>query len=622
VPPEPPHALQHHMVRARTGSPADVATPAAFSQPAGPHPRTNGSGISARSLRRGVIATLAAVLLTTPAVAGASLQPAYVFTGTGGYSADGLGALNRSGTLEAEIPPGSAVERAFLYVQYYNAAAPPTGSGLVATLDGQPVATSLLDHAARGIFWTSRADVTAQVAAKPAANGPASFAVTYPASGAQGVALVVVYSNPQRPRTRVTVLDGGAEPRGDHTAVSLGEDVASGAQLSLGIGFSGSSAPGHTCGPQFSTVDLNGRRLASCAGGFDDSLDGGGSLITVGGVGDSLDDPVGSGPDDELYDVSSFISPGDTALRLDTANPSNDDSLFVAVLSTALTPEATPNPAPAPEPTAVPEARPSAPRDTDADGIPDGADNCPERANADQADGDRDEVGDACEVLPPGDVPPVAGVNTVAKLVSGEVFVKLPARAPAAFAPGLRAPLREQPFVPLKGVASVPVGSEVDARKGTLTLRSAANGSAPSAKGARSQEATIRAGIFAIKQAKLKKRAKRAAAIPTDFQLLTPPGAAAACASAKKRPATKVRSLSISLKGVYRAIGGASTATTKGTAVFNTTDRCDGTLTEVGRGRVSVAAKSARKPVVVSAGRAYLAKARLFAAKRKRARSR
>ena len=43
------------------------------------------------------------------------------------------------------------------------------------------------------------------------------------------------------------------------------------------------------------------------------------------------------------------------------------------------------------------------------DGVPDASDNCPAAANSDQADADADGVGNACEQLPPGNVPPVAG---------------------------------------------------------------------------------------------------------------------------------------------------------------------------------------------------------------------
>ncbi len=46
--------------------------------------------------------------------------------------------------------------------------------------------------------------------------------------------------------------------------------------------------------------------------------------------------------------------------------------------------------------------------DTDKDGIPDSADNCPNVANADQKDTDDDGIGDACDSTPNGDDPPTA----------------------------------------------------------------------------------------------------------------------------------------------------------------------------------------------------------------------
>jgi hypothetical protein len=43
--------------------------------------------------------------------------------------------------------------------------------------------------------------------------------------------------------------------------------------------------------------------------------------------------------------------------------------------------------------------------DSDGDAVPDGADNCPKIANADQLDSDQDGIGDACEgvIVDPGD---------------------------------------------------------------------------------------------------------------------------------------------------------------------------------------------------------------------------
>ena len=60
-------------------------------------------------------------------------------------------------------------------------------------------------------------------------------------------------------------------------------------------------------------------------------------------------------------------------------------------------------------------------------------------------------------------------------------------------------------------------------------------------------------------------------------------------------------------KGVFRAVGGAATATpAKRTSTFITTDRCDGTVTEVGRGSVAVIAEQGGKRKAVKAGRAYI----------------
>jgi hypothetical protein len=258
-------------------------------------------------------------------------------------------------------------------------------------------------------------------------------------------------------------------------------------------------------------------------------------------------------------------------------------------------------------PIATPTPTPPPVSDRDRDGVPDASDNCPDNANASQADDDKDGVGDACDVLPPGDVPPAPGQTALVKTLSGEVFVKLPGR-------GLK---QDGGFIPLKGVASVPVGSTVDARKGRLELASAANGFSAKDKRAKQQRAQIAAGIFAIKQKKAKKGRAKSASISTDISLLTPPGSATAC---QKGPAKGiVRSLSMVAKGYYRTLGGATTATTRN-ANFVTTDRCDGTLTEVGKGTVTLTFKNAKKkkPVKVKAGGAYLAKAKLFRIKKGR----
>jgi hypothetical protein len=275
---------------------------------------------------------------------------------------------------------------------------------------------------------------------------------------------------------------------------------------------------------------------------------------------------------------------------------------------------------PAPEPT--PEPAPivlPAPRDTDRDGLPDASDNCPEIANSDQADGDRDKVGDACDILPPGDLPVVAGTTAQVTAISGEVFIKLPkgTKVPARAAKVYARAAQQAPisgFVPIKGVATVPVGSEIDSRKGELELKTA---SKYGKKGQKTglQQGRFAAGIFAIRQA-AKRKARATKKPTTDLVLRTPPGLARACAAnSGVRPLKGiVRTLSATAKGSFRTIGGAST-TTAADGTWIVQDTCNGTLTEVGRGKVTVHDAKLNKDFTLRSGQGYLARARLFAAR-------
>jgi hypothetical protein len=97
--------------------------------------------------------------------------------------------------------------------------------------------------------------------------------------------------------------------------------------------------------------------------------------------------------------------------------------------------------------------------------------------------------------------------------------------------------------------------------------------------------------------------------------MVSPPGAESKCASRTSKGV--VRSLSMVAKGVVRAVGGAAPATAL-SASFISTDRCDGTLTEVAKGKVTIAVKGKPKPVTVKAGRAYFVRQRLFTVKKDR----
>ncbi len=251
--------------------------------------------------------------------------------------------------------------------------------------------------------------------------------------------------------------------------------------------------------------------------------------------------------------------------------------------------------------------------DADGDGVPDASDNCPSVANAAQGDADRDGVGDACEVADPGTLPPVTGSRVVVTVLSGDVFVKLPATRSLAQA----APIAG--FVPLKGVAALPTGTVVDARKGRVALDSTVDGRRIGS-GGKTQSATLAAGIFRIRQ----QRAKVGSRTPvsTDFVLTSAPGAEAACVRTsssgpiKGRGRSVVRSLTASTrKGVFRIVGAAG-ASTAHSATWVTGDRCTGTRTDVGRGHVTIAAKSSKRTVTVRAGRSYTIRAALFTARR------
>jgi hypothetical protein len=261
---------------------------------------------------------------------------------------------------------------------------------------------------------------------------------------------------------------------------------------------------------------------------------------------------------------------------------------------------------------------PVPPPDADGDGVPDAADDCPAAANPSQADTDHDGVGDACEVAAPGNEPPVDGRTVVVEVLSGEVFVKLPANASSA---SLRRFAQAAPingFVPLKGIAALPVGAQVDTRRGILSLTSTVDGR-QIGHGGRTQTARLSAGIFAIRQRRL--TAGSRTRIPTDLVLKGPPGSAHACVHTqdsgpiKGVPRHPIRSLTARVtKGVFRVIGGAGITTGTG-ATWATQDLCAGTRTLVGKGRVRVFDRVRKRTITVRAGRSLLVRARLFAAK-------
>jgi len=186
-----------------------------------------------------------------------------------------------------------------------------------------------------GQWFTARADVTALVNnARVLGQSAYSWNVSDGTlnNRIDGELLAIVYDDPTLPQGSVVLLDGGQRTGGETKNVSLGSPLgdpnAPGFVADMSLGISGSIG----ALDQHSLVDINGVRLTSSAGDFDDGVYLDGGLITAGGIGDSNANPSfplsTSEPDDELYSLKNLVQAGDTGLQIFTKNDSNDDNIF------------------------------------------------------------------------------------------------------------------------------------------------------------------------------------------------------------------------------------------------------------------------------------------------------
>ena len=199
-------------------------------------------------------------------------------------------------------------------------------------------------------------------------------------------------------------------------------------------------------------------------------------------------------------------------------------------------------------------------------------------------------------------------VNVQAK--SGVVLVGVRTGA-ASSGLGARASQKGITFVPLAEARQIPVGSLLDTSKGVVTLQSARN-----KKGA-TQKGNFSKGLFQVLQSRKAKGLTDLALKGSSFK---------SCKPAKKRGKKRgkrrgkgsgveavgsagrtIRRLSGNAKGRFRTRGRRSAATVRGT-IWNVTDRCDGTLTKVKRGKVAVRDFRRKKTIVLKAGKSYLAR--------------
>jgi hypothetical protein len=182
-----------------------------------------------------------------------------------------------------------------------------------------------------------------------------------------------------------------------------------------------------------------------------------------------------------------------------------------------------------------------------------------------------------------GAVSPVLGKSVTVEVRSGRVRVK----APGALG-----------YVVLSRTASVAIGSLIDTRQGSVNLRAAL-------RGGRQQKGIFHGGLFEVRQ-------PRSAGGRTDLILrgalpTCGRGATARADTASARRKWRRRLWGRDSHGAFRTRGSNSVASVRGTAWY-VEDRCDGTLTRVSAGSVSVYDSRRRVSVLVRAGESYLAR--------------
>lgn len=289
----------------------------------------------------------AALALSLGAVsAHAALVNFYSATGKLALSVDGCGTTSTTCTVNVNKPNAAATVRAAFLMSVSNGGSHyqiPDGQ---VKLDGQPVNWDASVAAAGTVdSYNHRADVTALI--KPAldAASPGLNPLTIDEGlQVEGHALVVVFDDPTQTSDSSVLLNFGAQDTaGDTFNVTLASPVdpaAANARLDMGLGISFGYQEGGT--PQYSIVEVNGQRLTTSAGGSDDGVPSNGALITVGGLGDSNDNPAdpyalptNARSDDELYSLLPFVTASTTSIAVYTQNPSNDDNIFFAYFYTS-----------------------------------------------------------------------------------------------------------------------------------------------------------------------------------------------------------------------------------------------------------------------------------------------
>jgi hypothetical protein len=204
--------------------------------------------------------------------------------------------------------------------------------------------------------------------------------------------------------------------------------------------------------------------------------------------------------------------------------------------------------------------------------------------------------------------PPVLGKQFNVEPAAGTITVSLPrgAKLAAHSAATVPSPIKGRVFIPLKDARQIPIGSFVNARSGHVRLTSARDTKGHTIVG------NFDGGVFQVLQSRKtsQKGLTELRLKGSSFSACTKGKArkSALANAARKRSKRKIRKLRGNAKGRFRTRGRYSSATVRGTK-WTVTDRCDGTLTSVQRGRVAVTDFHRHKNISVKAGKHYLAKA-------------
>lgn len=208
-------------------------------------------------------------------------------------------------------------------------------------------------------------------------------------------------------------------------------------------------------------------------------------------------------------------------------------------------------------------------------------------ASDDDDDNDNDDQGEErkAKAEQRGDVKaePTLGRSAVASVTGGSVRVRTPGSTTS---------------VPLEGGQSIPSGSIIDSRDGTVALESALD-----AEG-RTQTARFRGARFRMELS-------RRLVGTVDIKLTDGPVGCTARRTATVRAARRakapVKLWSSDKKGKYRTHGRNSVAVVRGTE-WTTEETCAGTRTRVIRGAVSVWDRRTGRKILVRANRSHLAR--------------